>query len=59
MNCPVCKEVEVGQEGELCGRCHWSLRTQFEAGLSRLRVYLQRWAEFREWELANSLEPTP
>jgi hypothetical protein len=53
MVCTVCKEVEVDEGAELCGSCHWSLRTQFEAGLSRLRVYLQRWAEFREWELAN------
>jgi hypothetical protein len=43
----------VDEEG-CCIHCHWAVLTEVSRGLQRFLVYLARWAEFRDWELAHA-----
>ena len=49
--------MAVDEEG-CCGHCQWVVLTEVANGLRRFCVYLARWAEFRDWELAHS-NPVP
>lgn len=53
-DCIRCGEFPAVDEEGCCRHCHLDLRIEVSNGLQRLRVYLARWAEFRDWELAHS-----
>jgi hypothetical protein len=53
VDCALCKFVEVDDQIQLCNRCSWAVHTLAQEGCLRFATYLQRWAEFREWELAH------
>ena len=60
MNCLLCDESPAVDDAGFCGHRHWALRAEIEEGWFRMRNYLRKWANFRDWELANSpAEPSP
>ena len=50
VHCILCDEAPAIDENDFCGHCRWVYRAQVEEGIFRLRMYLEKWAQFREWE---------
>jgi hypothetical protein len=53
-DCIRCGETPGVDEDGYCGHCHWAVRTEIEHGMHKLRDYLARWSDFRDWELSGS-----
>ena len=53
-DCIRCGETPGVDEDGYCGHCHWAVRTEIEHGMHKLRDYLGRWSDFRDWELSGS-----
>ena len=52
--CIRCGDSDAVDEEGCCIHCHWAVLTEVSRGLQRFLVYLARWAEFRDWELAHA-----
>jgi hypothetical protein len=48
-DCLGCGEATHVDELGYCGRCHWAVRAEVEAGLRALSEYLRAWALFMDW----------
>jgi hypothetical protein len=53
-DCIRCGDAAPVNEDGYCGNCYWEVFFEISNGLHRLRDYLGRWAEFREWEICHS-----
>jgi hypothetical protein len=47
--CIRCGDAPRVDKLECCGRCHWAVRAEVEAGLHALGEYLRGWALFIDW----------
>ena len=57
--CIRCGDSDAVDEEGCCIHCHWAVLTEVSRGLQRFLVYLARWAEFRDWELAHAHQLRP
>jgi hypothetical protein len=55
MDCLLCDESVLDDDDlGYCSRCYWILRAEIEEDWVRFAGYLEKWAAFRDWELAHS-----
>ena len=51
--CLLCDEAPAVDDLGYCAVCRWVVRAEIEDGWFHLRIYLRKWANFRDWELAH------
>jgi hypothetical protein len=52
-DCIRCGDAPATYEDGYCRNCHWVVLTEIEYGMRKLRTYLARWSDFRDWELSQ------